>query len=209
MKNKLIQFIKKDSFNTYIFTGLLCIQLSVILLSWVLKAINPDSSIHSLLGRDGIRWFWGHFSDNINNRILVWMLFIGVLWGVLKESRFALLSFKKGDISYRERLGLKVFFSEIILILSFVLWLILAPNAILLSVTGHLFPSSFTSGVIPIASIIGVLSLSSYGFITGAFKRVSHVFHAMTKGITAISPYLILYCIVMELISSISYVIGY
>ena len=188
MKNKLIQFIKKDSFNTYFFTGLLCIQLSVILLSWVLKAINPDSSIRS---------------------ILVWMLFIGVLWGVLKESRFALLSFKKGDISYRERLGLKVFFSEIILILSFVLWLILAPNAILLSVTGHLFPSSFTSGVIPIASIIGVLSLSSYGFITGAFKRVSHVFHAMTKGITAISPYLILYRTVMELISSISYVIGY
>ena len=101
MKNKFIQFIKKDSFNTYFFTGLLCIQLSVILLSWVLKAINPDSSIRSLLGRDGIRWFWGHFSDNINNRILVWMLFIGVLWWVLKESRFALLSFKKFDISYR------------------------------------------------------------------------------------------------------------
>ena len=43
---------------------LLTAQLALILLSWVLTAAFPELPIRSLLSSEGIRWFFGCFSDN-------------------------------------------------------------------------------------------------------------------------------------------------
>ena len=51
-------------------------EVMLILVSWLLTAAVPEASMRSLLSSEGIRWFFGHFSDNLATPVLVWLLLV-------------------------------------------------------------------------------------------------------------------------------------
>ena len=49
-------------------------QVLLFLVSWLINAAMPESKVRSLLGSEGIRWFFGSFVDNVATSPLVWLL---------------------------------------------------------------------------------------------------------------------------------------
>lgn len=46
----------------------------VLFLSWLIKAVRPDWPLRPLLSEEGVRWLFGHFTDNLLSPLLVWLL---------------------------------------------------------------------------------------------------------------------------------------
>ena len=66
--------LKVSSVAAYTSLVILLLQLVLIVVSWVLTAVNPDIQIRSILGSEGLRWLFGTFVSNIASSFLVWML---------------------------------------------------------------------------------------------------------------------------------------
>ena len=134
-------------------------QVALILLSWIISAVAPGISMRSLLSSGGIRWFLGHFVDNMLTPLLAWILLLALLWGALNKSGImALLPFRRHrpTLTYRQRMAIRFVLLELCMFLLAIALLTLLPHAILLSVTGSLFPSSFSQAIVPLLTLIGI-----------------------------------------------------
>ena len=161
----------------------LCIvQMLVILVSWLITAAMPDAPLRSLLSSEGIRWFFGHLTENQLTPLLAWMLFIVIAYGAMRKS------------------GLLHAVRVMLLLTS-------VPHAILLSVTGNLFPSSFSQSLIPCLSFACVVFSISYGVISGSFHSLSDVFKSFTSQIPALAPLLIVYILAAQLFYSLKFIL--
>lgn len=92
-----------------------------------------------MLNGEGIRWFFGSFTSNLNKDILVWMILSSIAYGVFVKSGLSSLMRKSLILkacTFRERMAFLVFVVEVILILTVMLLLTTLPQAILLSSTG-------------------------------------------------------------------------
>lgn len=198
----------KDRILAYCVLGLGIAQVVVIILSWIVSAVMYDSTVHSLLSTEGIRWFFGHFTDNLLNPLLVWMLLLAISIGCFVHSGLSqalLQACRHTPLSFRERLGLRFVLAESCLFILTVILLAFIPHAILLSATGDLFPSSFSNGLIPIiAFFLGFISIS-YGVTSGSLRTINNVSDSLTTGIISIRFWLLCYILLIELLCSIRF----
>ena len=82
------------------------------------------------------------------------------------------------------------------------------PHAILLSATGHLFPSAFSRSLVPIIAFgICVLSIT-YGVVSGRLKSLSSVIHSLSYGIEKGAVLLVLYILLIQFYESLRFVFG-
>ncbi len=147
----------------YIVLVLLIAQLALILLSWLLTAAFPELPMRSMLSSEGIRWFFGSFVSNQLSPLLVYFIMAVMAAGACIRSRLytalrAMLSNMRSGLTnsknhhykfhYRETVGLRIALVEFIVYVIVMILLTAIPHAILLSVTGQLFPSSFSSSFI-------------------------------------------------------------
>ncbi len=182
------------------------LQALLMVLSWLLTAANPDWYMRSMLGGEGLRWLFGHFTENMQSPLLVWLLLSGAAYGTMKGSGIVGDIRKKRNNDYRTRIALQVVVWEAVAMAAVLALLTLMPHAILLSAVGKLFPSSFTSGLVPLlAFAVGVMSLT-YGFMVGKLKTVYDAFLLMSGGVAAIAPLAVVYVFVAELYHSILFV---
>jgi aminobenzoyl-glutamate transport protein len=80
------------------------------------------------------------------------------------------------------------------------------PHAILLSVSGDLFPSGFSRSIVPVVTFtVSVMSVS-FGAVSGNLKRVEDVVEAMTIGLGWGSPLIIIYIVLCQLLYSLGFV---
>jgi len=108
-----------------------------------------------MLSSEGIRWFFGSFVSNQLSPLLIYFIMTVMAAGACVRSRLYTALFH-----YREKAGLRVALVEFIAYVIIMILLTAVPHAILLSVTGQLFPSSFSSSFIPSLSlIITIMSL--------------------------------------------------
>ena len=146
----------------YVVIVLFLAQIAVILLSWLITAANPDWALHSLLSSEGIRWFFGSF---VNNQLTPWLIYfivMSIAGGAFLRTkflkalrqRFSRTPQQRSSLAYRERMGLRIALAEFIVFIVVMVLLTLVPHAILLSVTGQLYPSSFSESLIPALSYI-------------------------------------------------------
>ena len=63
-------------------------ELVLVLLSWVLSVVTT-MEVHSLLSSEGVRWFFGSFTDFLATQYLVWLLLIAMAGGCFWKSRRA------------------------------------------------------------------------------------------------------------------------
>lgn len=179
--------------------------------SWIFAALNPESGIHSMLSSEGIRWAFGGFIRQMQSSVLVWLLLAGMAWGALRVSRFchdlgSLWSRRNGALRYRQRVALRFSIVTVLVYIAVISFFSFVPHAILLSVTGELFPSAFSEALVPIFCF-GVILLSvEYGVMSGTYPDVPSVFDALVGGIRSIAPLLILYLLATHVYYVVRYI---
>ena len=200
----------KSLFNlniTFITCSLLLFQIMVVILSWMIKTIYPDFNGRSLLSGEGVRWFLGNFTNNVASNILVWIILIGLSWGSIRASNILQVFKRSHTLSYRERLGFRVVLIEVMIWFTVIALLSFIPHAAMLSITGQLFPSSFSKSIVPLIAFIALFSSITYGLIIGRLRKGNLIIEALSNGIKQIAPYIIIYIILVQLIYSIKFVL--
>ena len=177
-------------------------ELLLVILSWLLSATRLDG-VRSLISSEGIRWFVGEFTYTLASPLLVWLLLVLVALGCLQRS--GLMSRGRG---YRDRVALRVSLSFMIIYVVIICLLTLMPHAILLSVTGSLFPSAFSRALVPIICFgVGVLSIS-FGMVSGRLHTLTDILDALTFGLQQGAPLIILYIMFFQFYASLLFVFG-
>ena len=165
-------------FLPYIALTLFVLQLLTMLVSWLLSAAFPDSGIRTLLSGEGLRWFFGHFTQLLATPCLVWLLLLSMAYGVLVRCGVLRLgkSYREGRARLMTLLLLVVYVGVITLMAA-------VPHAILLSATGSLWASPFSQALVPFIAF-GVIALGAfYGIIAGdTLTEIMEVFrHARER----------------------------
>ncbi len=103
---------------------LILAQIVLVLASWLITAAMPEVFPRSLLSPEGIRWFFGTFTANLQSPWLVWLLLISIAWGTLRAS--GLLNYDHKV--YRQRNALRLVCLEFVLFIGVMLLLTLIPQ---------------------------------------------------------------------------------
>lgn len=195
-------------------------QLALILLSWLITAAFPELPIRSLLSSEGVRWFFGSFTDNQLTPLLAWFITTAMAVGACVRSRLwaAFCTKMSGllhrrdstdgqqGLHYRERIGLRLALAEFMVYVVIMLLLTVVPHAILLSVTGELFPSAFSSSLIPSLSFVLIVMSLSYGVASGTVDSVARMHRVLVGGLEAGARIVPAYVIGVQLYMSLLYV---
>lgn len=195
-------------------------QLALILLSWLITAAFPELPIRSLLSSEGVRWFFGSFTANQLTPLLAWfitaVMAVGAcvrsrLWAAFCTKMSGLLHRRdstdgRQGLHYRERIGLRLVLAEFMVYVVIMLLLTVVPHAILLSVTGELFPSAFSSSLIPSLSFVLIVMSLSYGVASGTVDSVARMHRVLVGGLEAGARIVPAYVIGVQLYMSLLYV---
>ena len=205
----------------YIVLVLLVSQLALILLSWLVTAAFPELPMRSVLSSEGIRWFFGSFVSNQLSPLLIYFIMavmaVGAcvrsrLYDALREtlsntrSSLTTSSNHQHKVHYREKVGLRIALVEFIVYVIIMVLLTAIPHAILLSVTGQLFPSSFSSSFIPSLSLIIIIMSLTYGVASGTIDSVAKMHKVLVGGLEVGSRLVPTYVVGIQLYMSIIYV---
>ena len=188
--------------------GLLAAQALLFLVSWLVTAMRPDTAMHSLLSSEGIRWFFGSFVGNVASPLLVWILVLAMAFSVMADTRLLQDIRHLAALPYRPRFALQFVAFELFLFIVVVVISALVPHAPLLSVTGQLFPSSFSRSLIPMIAFCVILMSVTYGLLSGKMKSWDEAFLSITRGVSRVAPLILVYIVAAELFCSLMYVFG-
>lgn len=164
---------------------LLVLQLAVFLMSWIVSTINPDLPVRSLLGGEGIRWFFGHFLTIVGDYGAAWLILILIACGAVAASRIlpTIRSWiKKEPLSYRQKYALRCSFIALLLFIAVIIVLTCTKEAVLVSASGTLFPSSFSKAIVPVVAFILTALAVLFGSLSAQFRHIGEVFHALYVG---------------------------
>ena len=128
----------------------------VLFLSWLIKAVRPDWPLRPLLSEEGVRWLFGHFTDNLLSPLLVWLLLGLCAVSALRGSHLpgAIRRLRSWPtMAYRERLALRSVLFEVVLVAAVLILLTVPSHAILLNVSGSLYPSSFSASIFAVGCL--------------------------------------------------------
>lgn len=184
-------------------------EIILMLSSWIVPAAFPATGLRSLINSEGIRWFLGSFTENIGNDVSVWLLLSAMAYGCVARSGICKLLKSIGNLlslTFRERLAFALVSAEILMVSIVMLLLTCVPQAILLSATGELFPSSFSRSIVPVADFVLVVSSVTCGIVTEHITTFSDIVGCFIYGCQRGAPVFVLYVFVCQLACSVAYV---
>lgn len=183
------------------------------ILSWLLSATRMEG-VRSLLSSEGIRWFFGSWQTIVASPLLVWLLLGLIAWGSLQKTLFTFLfphsSFHipLSTFTFRDKLALRVSLVFLAIYLVILALLTLTPHAILLSATGHLFPSAFSRSLVPVVAFGVCLVSVTFGIVSGRLRSLADVLDALSSGIAQGAPLIVVYLFAIQLFESFRFVFG-
>ena len=192
--------------------GWLCLvtfiaETLLVILSWLLSAMRVEG-VRSLLSSEGIRWFFSSFNDLIASPVLVGLLVLMCALGCLQKSRVTTIFGGKKSINFRDRLALYVALAFLLIYVVIIILLTLMPHAILLSATGHLFPSAFSRSLVPIIAFGICICSVAFGLMAGVMQNLSDILQALSFGIAKGAPLLVFYLFAVQLVGCLRFVFG-
>ncbi len=183
---------------------LLAAQLLLMVVSWLLSAAFPTSSVRSLLSSEGLRWFLGHFSDVLGTPILLCLLLLLMAYGTLRDC--GILQFKS---LYRQRRALIITSLLLMVYVAVIILLAMIPHAVLLSATGSLWSSPFSAAIVPMLAFGITLLGAVYGYVSGTYRNMADIYHSLIGGIRDGAPWLLFYVLVGQLYYSLQFIFKY
>lgn len=192
--------------------GLVLCQVGVVLLSWLWTAAFPESPMHSMLSDSGIRWFFGTFTANLCQPLLLWIILFDIACSTVRASGLwtalhALLIRPRG-LDPQQWSGLRAALVVLALETAVILLLVVPFHAVLLSVTGHVFPSSFSQGLLPAISFMIITAAFAHGLFSGQLHNYHDLFRCACSGGHGLKMFLVTYVLATELYCMIGYVWG-
>lgn len=184
---------KGSKFIAFLSLALIAAELLLALSSWLVVAIAPEASIHSLLSGEGIRWMAGHFVDTASSPLLVWMVLLSLAWGGFRQCGIVSDLRTAKSLSFWQRFAFQVVAVELVVIVGVLIALVAVPHAALLGVTGSLTHSSFMAGVVPMLALGLAILSASYGLASGHLRDIGAVTLALVSGIRAAAPLFLIY----------------
>jgi len=181
-------------------------QLIAVLGSWIFKAVNPELPIRSLLSAEGIRWMVGSIGDNLAGRGLVWLLLGSMAFGSVKFCGILDVPRKWKDMSFWDRFGVMVALAELLVIVVLTLLLTVLPHAVLLGVTGNLYPSSFSKSLFFIVCLSVCFISVSFGVVSSRLRSLEEVCDCLVAGISYTLPLWLIYVLAIELYASLQFI---
>ncbi len=182
------------------------VELLLALVSWLLGATTDSNTIRSMLSSEGIRWMFGHFAEMLSSRYLVWLVLLSIASGPLWDCGIFRVFHLKRSLLYRERTALFLVGGLLLIIIASMLLLTAVPHAVLLSVTGDLYPSPFSESIVPVASFSIALLSVVYGGITSVFSSLTDVYHSLVRGVSRCAPLFLFYILIFQLIYSVRFI---
>mgnify|MGYP002622064811 CR=1 FL=1 len=207
MKNSTFRYSRERL--ALIAFGLMGALLLIVILSWLLSATRMEG-VRSLLSSEGIRWFFGSFESIVASPLLVWLIVLLCAWGcVQKSGAVQLLTLQASQLTFRDKLAVRMAFVLLMIYLVIIALLTLTPHAILLSATGHLFPSAFSRSLVPVIAFGICLFSVSFGFVSGRLRSLADILDALSTGIAHGAPLIIVYLFAIQLYASLRFVFNF
>lgn len=192
--------------------GWLCMAVVIaetllVILSWLLSALRVEG-VSSLLSSEGIRWFFNSFNDLIASPLLAWLLLMLCALGCLQKSGVTMVFGGTKAVNFRDRLALYVALAFLLIYVVIIILLTLMPHAILLSATGHLFPSAFSHSLVPIIAFGICIFSVAFGLMAGVMRNLSDILQALSFGIAKGAPLIVFYLFAVQLVGCLFFVFG-
>ena len=205
-KHKMVCHRRTGKYTARLALALGVSQLVAVLGSWIFKAVNPELPIRSLLSAEGIRWMVGSIGDNLAGRGLVWLLLGSMAFGSVKFCGILDVPRKWKAMSFWDRFGLMVALAELLVIVVLTLLLTVLPHAVLLGVTGNLYPSSFSKSFFFIVCLSVCLISVSFGVVSSRLRSLEEVCDCLVAGIAYTLPLWLIYVLAIELYASLQFI---
>lgn len=186
--------------------GIVCAQCALTLVSWLLSAALPQLAVRSLLSPEGIRWFFGSLVDNMATHQLVHIILICVASQACLHSGLVKALFQWHKLEGRARTAMNVVAIGFAMMLMIVLLLTAIPHAVLLSATGHLFPSSFSESIIAVVALAAILGAVTFGWLSGQINNLTDIQNIMVKSAERWMPWVLVYMGLAELYAAFKFV---
>lgn len=202
----------RPRYFAYALLLLLIAQPVVVVLSWMLNAFFPQAGIRSLITSWGMRWYFGHFVDNVRIPFMVWMILLSMAFGAYHDSglHHALVALmRRQPLKDKQPLALRVTTLVVFVLLALVFFLAMQPHALLHNVSGGLFPSSFSDFLIPLIALVIMVGSLCFAFVSGWLDSAEKFYQLHVTGIKHIAWLFPLYMLAAQLYASTLWVLGF
>ncbi len=188
-------------------------ELALVVGSWLVASAEPGLAMRSLLSPAGVRWYFGFYVDRIATPLLVYIILFAMAWGCVRQSKLTdvlltYLSPRRRQLNTHQVFALCTSLVVFALELATMAVLTLLPHAILLSVTGSLWPSSFSYSVVPAVAFMLASTNVVYAVLSGQIRSVTQLGRMLTSEAPVLLPLLLLYCLAADLAGCLGYVFG-
>lgn len=188
--------------------ALAALEVALAVGSWAVAALHPDLGVRSLLGGEGIRWFFGHFAEELASPPLAWLLLSASAFGSATDSGTWRALADARHRPTRERVALAFAAAALIVYAAIIAALTLSPHAALLSATGRIWPSPFSSALVPVLAFGVAMCSVVFGVASGRYLSALEVFRSLYIGVERAAPLIVAYVLASQLLSSLRYVLG-
>lgn len=176
------------------------LEVAAITISWIVSSIDPMGALRNPFLGEFVRWMFRNMMSLMASNWLVALLLVSMALGSVRGSGlyhtvrklFTRKTLPKHDLQYRELMGLRL--AVVVSVFFFIILVVLTmlPEALLLSATGELFPSPFSSAVVP-ALCLWLISVSLlFGIVKGSYRSLTDVFSCFFDGISRSAPLIVL-----------------
>ena len=197
MRNK---FFAGIALTLFLLEALLCF------VSWIVAALNPEGGVRSIFSGEGVRWLLGEYSNVVATPVMSWILCLSMAWGTVKGCGILRLLGQR-RLAYRERIAVHAATFVVVACLFVVFLLAAMPHAVLLSATGELFPSPFSSAIVPVLSFcVGLVSVV-FGIVSSTISSVLDVYKSLIFGIERAAPLFVIYILLIHLYYTLGFVL--
>ncbi len=177
--------------------------------SWVASILMPDSDMRSLLTGEGIRWFVAQFTQGLFAPVPLWIIVWSMAVGCASSSGIVRAVVRRhSPLLYRERAALCFATAIVVVFVAAMALLTIPPQAVLLNATGGLFPSPFSSAIVPATALCVCAASVVYGFTSGSLQTLTSIYISLVKGMQKGAPLLLLYILLIQIYYSLTFVFG-
>ncbi len=165
----------------------------------------------NLFSSEGIRWYYLHIQDCYRSPFMAAVFPVVLVLGAVERSGLSGIikdSIDKGVLSltYRQRKACLMAGTFLLLYLAGMLFLLIGPHPVLLSVTGRLYPSPFVSGILQAMSLGLVLASLLYAVLSFHLRGWQECLSVLYWGIRRYDVWILVSLSAVQLYDALCYV---
>ena len=184
-------------------------EVALTLFSWFITSVMPSVELRSVLSGEGLRWLFGSFVGNLSSPLSVWLILVFMAYGAYSYSglKYSVRSLLRGErLGYRHRHAVYTAAVTACVIISVIALLAFMPHAVLLGVSGTLFPGAFSSALVPVIALSVILLSVVYGIASGKLASIYDIYRSMYSGMYVLAPLIPVYALAVQLYCTVQFI---